>query len=255
MQEYVVGFDVTMHYAGGVSFIEHITDRQQDLRYAFDRSPGGPTREFKQMVKTLHRAGLEVVLDVVYNHTAEGNHLGPSFSFKGIDNATYYRLVPDDRRYYFDYTGTGNTLNNLIIGNLTANTLDGGAGNDELKGLDGTDLLIGGAGNDFLFGGSGNDLLVGGDGNDHLNGGPGDDRLIGGAGDDTFDFFAGFGVISPGNDYIDGGAGIDFVSFSSEALFSTQAVVAHLGAGSYSTASGSGIVTIRIERKCARNTM
>ena len=68
-------------------------------------------REFKTMVKTLHSAGLEVILDVVYNHTAEGNHLGPTLSFKGIDNSTYYRLVPDNPRYYMDYTGTGNTLN------------------------------------------------------------------------------------------------------------------------------------------------
>ncbi len=63
------------------------------------------------MVKTLHSAGLEVILDVVYNHTAEGNHLGPTLSLKGIDNSTYYRLVPDNPRYYMDYTGTGNTLN------------------------------------------------------------------------------------------------------------------------------------------------
>ncbi len=67
--------------------------------------------EFKTMVKTLHREGVEVILDVVYNHTAEGNHLGPTLSFRGIDNAAYYRLVADERRYYFDYTGTGNTLN------------------------------------------------------------------------------------------------------------------------------------------------
>jgi isoamylase len=63
------------------------------------------------MVKALHAAGIEVILDVVYNHTAEGNHLGPMLSFKGIDNAAYYRLVPDDKRYYFDTTGTGNSLN------------------------------------------------------------------------------------------------------------------------------------------------
>ena len=68
-------------------------------------------QEFKQLVKTLHEAGIEVILDVVYNHTAEGNHLGPMLSFKGIDNAAYYRLMPDNRRYYMDYTGTGNTLN------------------------------------------------------------------------------------------------------------------------------------------------
>ena len=67
--------------------------------------------EFKTMVKILHSAGLEVILDVVYNHTAEGNHLGPTLSLKGIDNSTYYRLAPDNPRYYKDYTGTGNTLN------------------------------------------------------------------------------------------------------------------------------------------------
>jgi isoamylase len=61
------------------------------------------------MVRRLHRAGIEVILDVVYNHTAEGNHLGPTLSFKGIDNPTYYRLVPDDERYYMDFTGTGNS--------------------------------------------------------------------------------------------------------------------------------------------------
>src|SRR5438034_6253571 len=63
------------------------------------------------MVKTLHEAGIEVILDVVYNHTAEGNHLGPTLAFRGIDNAAYYRLVPDDKRHYMDYTGCGNTLN------------------------------------------------------------------------------------------------------------------------------------------------
>ncbi len=72
---------------------------------------GEPVREFKGMVKALHAAGIEVILDVVYNHTAEGNHLGPMLSFKGVDNQSYYRLVPDDPRYYMDYTGTGNTLN------------------------------------------------------------------------------------------------------------------------------------------------
>jgi glycogen operon protein len=82
-----------------------------DLRYRAGRELGGEVREFKEMVKALHRAGIEVILDVVYNHTAEGNHLGPTFGFKGIDNPTYYRLVPDQPRYYFDYTGTGNTLN------------------------------------------------------------------------------------------------------------------------------------------------
>jgi isoamylase len=68
-------------------------------------------REFKGMVKALHKAGIELILDVVYNHTAEGNHLGPTLSFRGVDNESYYRLVPDNPRYYMDYTGTGNTLN------------------------------------------------------------------------------------------------------------------------------------------------
>ncbi|MEO6531907.1 MAG: glycogen debranching protein GlgX [Specibacter sp.] len=68
-------------------------------------------QEFKAMVRDLHRAGIEVILDVVYNHTAEGNHLGPTLSFKGIDNAAYYRLVEDDLQFYMDYTGTGNSLN------------------------------------------------------------------------------------------------------------------------------------------------
>ena len=63
------------------------------------------------MVRSLHDAGIEVILDVVYNHTAEGNHLGPTLSFKGIDNEAYYRLVDDDLQYYMDYTGTGNSLN------------------------------------------------------------------------------------------------------------------------------------------------
>ncbi len=80
-------------------------------RYATSGKPGAAVREFKQMVKTLHRAGIEVILDVVYNHTAEGNHLGPTFSFKGIDNLVYYRTVPGKPRHYVDYTGCGNTLN------------------------------------------------------------------------------------------------------------------------------------------------
>jgi isoamylase len=73
--------------------------------------PGQQVQEFKTMVKTFHQAGVEVILDVVYNHTAEGNHLGPTLSMKGIDNPAYYRLVEDDQRYYMDYTGTGNSLN------------------------------------------------------------------------------------------------------------------------------------------------
>ncbi len=81
--------------------------------FAPDRRYGssGVVSAFKTMVKTLHSNGIEVILDVVYNHTAEGNQLGPTFSFRGIDNATYYRLVGDDPRYYMDYTGCGNTLN------------------------------------------------------------------------------------------------------------------------------------------------
>ena len=72
---------------------------------------GEQVQEFRQMVKTLHRANIEVLLDVVYNHTCEGNHLGPMLSFKGIDNLAYYRTVKDDPRFYMDYTGTGNTFN------------------------------------------------------------------------------------------------------------------------------------------------
>jgi glycogen operon protein len=74
---------------------------------------GDQVNEFKSMVKTLHRAGLEVILDVVYNHTAEGSELGPTLSLRGIDNAVYYRLSPEDQRYNVDYTGTGNSLNLL----------------------------------------------------------------------------------------------------------------------------------------------
>ena len=78
-----------------------------ELRY----SSTGRVSEFKTMVKTLHSAGIEVILDVVYNHTAEGNQMGPTLSFRGLDNASYYRLMPDDPRFYMDFTGTGNTLN------------------------------------------------------------------------------------------------------------------------------------------------
>ena len=81
--------------------------------YAASGWRGGQVTEFKAMVKALHGAGIEVILDVVYNHTAEGNHLGPMLSFKGIDNAAYYRLMPDDPRHYMDFTGTGNSLNPL----------------------------------------------------------------------------------------------------------------------------------------------
>jgi isoamylase len=79
--------------------------------YAATGHRGEQIREFKGMVKALHRAGIEVILDVVYNHTAEGNHLGPMLAFKGADNASYYRLVPENKRHYMDFTGTGNSLN------------------------------------------------------------------------------------------------------------------------------------------------
>ena len=81
-----------------------------DVRYAAS-GLGNQVYEFKTMVKSLHAAGLEVILDVVYNHTGEGNHLGPTLCFKGIDNRAYYRLMPDNPRYYMDFTGTGNSLN------------------------------------------------------------------------------------------------------------------------------------------------
>jgi len=79
--------------------------------YSAGGTRGEQVREFKAMVRALHAAGIEVILDVVYNHTAEGNHMGPTLSFRGIDNGAYYRLVEGDRRMYMDYTGTGNTLN------------------------------------------------------------------------------------------------------------------------------------------------
>jgi isoamylase len=79
--------------------------------YSSSGDTGQQVQEFKTMVRVLHDAGIEVIIDVVYNHTAEGNHLGPTLSFKGIDNAAYYRLVEDDKQYYMDYTGTGNSLN------------------------------------------------------------------------------------------------------------------------------------------------
>lgn len=78
--------------------------------YSSSGQRGEQVNEFKSMVKAYHRAGMEVILDVVYNHTAEGNNLGPTLSFKGIDNGAYYRLVDNDRRHYFDTTGTGNSL-------------------------------------------------------------------------------------------------------------------------------------------------
>ncbi len=84
-----------------------------DLRYAANRSPAGSVGEFKTMVRGLHAAGLEVILDVVYNHTAEGSELGPTLSLRGIDNPAYYRLAAGSPRHYVDYTGCGNTLNML----------------------------------------------------------------------------------------------------------------------------------------------
>jgi glycogen operon protein len=82
-----------------------------EMNYSASGRPEQTIQEFKRMVRAFHAARLEVILDVVYNHTAEGNHLGPSISLRGIDNKSYYRLMPDDQRYYMDYTGTGNTLN------------------------------------------------------------------------------------------------------------------------------------------------
>jgi glycogen operon protein len=82
-----------------------------DSKYSSSTHPGSQVQEFKSLVRELHAADIEVILDVVYNHTAEGNHLGPTLCFKGIDNAAYYRLVDKDQQFYMDYTGTGNTLN------------------------------------------------------------------------------------------------------------------------------------------------
>ncbi|MBZ0099396.1 MAG: glycogen debranching protein GlgX, partial [Taibaiella sp.] len=84
-----------------------------DVRYSSTGVYGQQVNEFKTMVKNLHKAGIEVILDVVYNHTGEGNHMGPTLSFRGIDNSMYYRLA-DDKRFYMDYTGTGNTLNSYM---------------------------------------------------------------------------------------------------------------------------------------------
>ncbi len=106
--------DSTLHDKGlrnywGYNSIAYLAPHNE---YSHQRGRNGSqVQEFKQLVKTMHEAGIEVILDVVYNHTAEGNHLGPMLSFTGIDHAAYYRLVADKRRYYMDYTGTGNTLN------------------------------------------------------------------------------------------------------------------------------------------------
>jgi isoamylase len=97
-----------------------------DARYCMDPDLGAHVREFRDMVKACHRAGIEVILDIVFNHTAEGNHLGPQINFKGFDNSSYYYTVPSDRQYYMDYSGCGNTLDcnhpaveKLIIDTLT----------------------------------------------------------------------------------------------------------------------------------------
>ena len=82
-----------------------------DVRYSSSGTHGGQVTEFKNMVKALHKEGIEVILDVVYNHTAEGNQNGPTLCYRGVDNASYYRLTEDNKRYYMDYTGCGNTLN------------------------------------------------------------------------------------------------------------------------------------------------
>ena len=82
-----------------------------DIRFSSQDTPLGQVKEFKQMVKNLHDNGIEVIMDVVYNHTAEGNHLGPTISFRGLDNSVYYRLNEDNPRFYNDFTGTGNSLN------------------------------------------------------------------------------------------------------------------------------------------------
>lgn len=96
-----------------------------DSRYDSPNYPLGSVDEFKTMVRNLHEAGIEVILDVVYNHTAEGNHLGPTLSLRGIDNAAYYRLSPEDPRYHVDFTGCGNTLNmrNPIVLQLIMDSL------------------------------------------------------------------------------------------------------------------------------------
>ncbi|HET9595088.1 MAG TPA: glycogen debranching protein GlgX [Anaeromyxobacteraceae bacterium] len=97
-----------LHNYWGYSTLCYFAPEQ---RYASSRAPGAVVDEFKAMVKALHQAGIEVILDVVYNHTCEGNHLGPTLSLKGLENGNYYKLSPEDPRYYWDSTGCGNTLN------------------------------------------------------------------------------------------------------------------------------------------------
>jgi glycogen operon protein len=105
-EQYLVGKGLKNYW--GYSSIGYLAP---DARYAATGTRSEQLREFKGMVKALHRANIEVIMDVVYNHTAEGNQLGPMLSFRGIDNPSYYRLSPESPRYYMDYTGTGNTLN------------------------------------------------------------------------------------------------------------------------------------------------
>jgi isoamylase len=105
-ESFLVELGLTNYW--GYSTIGYLAPHSE---YSASGRRGEQVREFKGMVKALHRAGFEVILDVVYNHTAEGNHLGPMLSFKGADNESYYRLVPDDPRHYMDFTGTGNSLN------------------------------------------------------------------------------------------------------------------------------------------------
>ncbi len=100
--------DRGLHNYWGYNTLSYFSPESQ---YSSCGDSGGQVAEFKAMVKALHRENIEVILDVVYNHTAEGNQLGPMLSFRGIDNPTYYKLVPDNLRYYMDYTGTGNSLN------------------------------------------------------------------------------------------------------------------------------------------------
>ncbi len=92
----------------GYDSIAYLSPHQD---YCSSNKLGAQVKEFKEMVKALHKAGMEVILDVVYNHTGEGNHMGPTLSLRGIDNVSYYRMVEDDERYYMDYTGCGNSLN------------------------------------------------------------------------------------------------------------------------------------------------
>ncbi|MGW3961785.1 glycogen debranching protein GlgX [Amycolatopsis sp. NPDC005003] len=95
----------------GYNTIAYFAPHNEYAASILPATPGSEVHEFKAMVRTLHEAGIEVILDVVYNHTAEGNHLGPTLSMRGIDNQAYYRLVENDPQYYMDYTGTGNSLN------------------------------------------------------------------------------------------------------------------------------------------------